>query len=82
MLKNHIKLKCLFHKLSPLDRYDKNGRSIQGISIDEEDLEDQDDYDGDEGDIRDILRNIKAPVDSYKREGEMTKSRNTRCRKY
>ena len=45
-----------------------------------EDLEDQDDYDGGEGDIRDILRNIKAPVDSYKREAREAARRRAEIR--
>ena len=40
-----------------------------------EDLEDADEYDGDEGDIRTILRNIQAPVDSYKEKREAAQRR-------
>ena len=54
-----------------VDRYDKDGDrqfTYKEFRSMMEDLEDQDDYDGDEGDIRDILRNIQAPRETYKRE--------------
>ena len=66
-----------------IDRYDKNGdrkftyREYKAMM---EDLEDQDEYDGDEGDIRDILRNIQAPVDSYKREAREAAKRRAELR--
>ena len=84
LLKKSYKVKMSIPQVKVLlDRYDKNGdrkftykeyRSMM------EDLEDQDDYDGGEGDIRDILRNIKAPVDSYKREAREAARRRAEIR--
>lgn len=66
-----------------LDRYDKNGDrkfTYKEYRLMMEDLEDQDEYDGSEGDIRDILRNIQAPVDSYKREAREAAKRRAELR--
>ena len=66
-----------------LDRYDKNGDrkfTFKEYRLMMEDLEDQDDFDGSEGDIKDILRSIQAPVDSYKREAREAAKRRAELR--